>query len=224
MSLPVMLTVRGTLIPTTLDAARVLHNDTAGSPPGIAAARALGDLSHRVFAPVTEASPGVKANELLFIDTWCDPQGIGQFFSNHEVQRQAGQLFSAKDATVWMPAVGALSYHLPPPRTLARRFVGIVRGTVASVDQAIAAFVAADSRSIRDARRRGIVSHEIFVKVPMPGDTGPLEVIGLDQWAALDGMSEHYQDEAAMKSLATVFTAPPAASIWSTAAGDWSEW
>src|SRR5436853_7306731 len=106
-SLPVMLTVRGTLNPTTLDAARVLHNDTAGSAPGIAAARALGDLSHRVFAPVTEAAPGVKPDELLFIDPWCDPQGIGQFFSNHEGQRQAGELFSAHDATGREPAPGA---------------------------------------------------------------------------------------------------------------------
>jgi hypothetical protein len=223
MSLPVLLTVRGTRIPTTLDAARVLHNDTAGSPPGIAAARALGDLSHRVFSPVSEA-PGTKPDELLFLDIWCDPQGIGQFFSNHEVQGQAARLFSAKDATVWMPARGANSYQLPPPRTLATRFIGIVRGAVGGVESAIETFAAADRQAIRDARKRGIISHELFVKLPMPGDTSPPELLGLDQWASPDGMLEHYRDEAAMKALAGVFTGPPATSVWSTAAGDWSEW
>ena len=223
MTLPVLLTVRGTLNPATLDAARVLHNETAGSAPGIAAARALGDLSHRVFAPITEA-PGTKDGELLFIDTWCDPAGIGQFFSNPEVQHQGGRMFAAKDATVWMPANGALAYHLPPPRTLAKRFIGIARGTVGNVEQAIAAFVDADARSIRDARRRGILSHEVFVKVPMPGDTSPPEVLGLDQWASFEGMLEHYRDEAAMKTLGPVFTGPPATSIWATAPGDCSEW
>ena len=35
---PVLLTVRGTTVPKTLEEARVLHNQTAGSPQGIAAA------------------------------------------------------------------------------------------------------------------------------------------------------------------------------------------
>src|SRR5262249_41754232 len=157
-----------------------------------------------VFTPVTEA-PGTKADELLFLDIWCDPQGIGQFFSNHEVQGQAARMFSAKDATVWMPARGAYSYQLPPPRNLGKRFIGIVRGAVASVERAIESFVAADTAAIRDARKRGIVSHELFVKLPMPGDTSPAEVLGLDQWASPEGMLEHYRDEAAMKALGGVF-------------------
>jgi hypothetical protein len=37
---PVLLTVRGRVLPETLEQMRVIHNQTAGSPPGIAAARA----------------------------------------------------------------------------------------------------------------------------------------------------------------------------------------
>jgi hypothetical protein len=41
----------GTLRPQTLEEARVTHNETAGQPDGVAAAKSLGDLSHLVFAP-----------------------------------------------------------------------------------------------------------------------------------------------------------------------------
>ena len=60
---PVVLTVRGTLVPASLEAARVLHNDTAGSEQGIAAARSLGDLSHKVFAPASRATKLSSARE-----------------------------------------------------------------------------------------------------------------------------------------------------------------
>src|SRR5262245_37189052 len=104
MSLPVQLTVRGTLAPKLLEAARILHNDTAGSAQRIAAARSLGDLSHKVFAPCLRA--GGKDGELLFLDVWCDAQGIGQFFSNAHVQDQGAKMFTKKDATIWMRATG----------------------------------------------------------------------------------------------------------------------
>src|SRR5215470_3654184 len=95
-----LLTVRGKTIPATLEATRKLHNDTAGAPPSVAGARALGDLSHNVFAPVSDELGG----ELLFIDFWNSMAGLGQFFSDKQVQEAAGQLFSSRDATVWAKA------------------------------------------------------------------------------------------------------------------------
>jgi RNA polymerase sigma-70 factor (ECF subfamily) len=65
----VFLTVRGKLVPKTLEAACTVHNQTAGSPDGIAAARALGDLSQKVYAPVVGLGAG--PDELLFFD-WRD--------------------------------------------------------------------------------------------------------------------------------------------------------
>src|SRR5690242_9200369 len=89
MTLPVQLTVRGTYTKASLEEARLLHNDTAGSPQGIAAARALGDLSHVVYAPCLKLpQSSAVAGELLFLDVWCDPESIGKFFSNPNVQAQ----------------------------------------------------------------------------------------------------------------------------------------
>src|SRR5262245_36108708 len=74
----VLLTVRGTTRPATLDACRTLHNSTAGSKEGIAMARSLGDLSHKVYVPIPSLgdASGVKTGELLFIDVWKAPDGL----------------------------------------------------------------------------------------------------------------------------------------------------
>ena len=130
---PVLLTVRGKVLPDTLEQMRVIHNQTAGSPPGIAAARSLGDLSHMVYAPLTaNGQPATTSKELLFLDVWVHPKGIMDFFSNEDVVQQGTKLFSSRDATVWMPAEGSFSYSLPAPRGKTDRYVGIVRGPIAS--------------------------------------------------------------------------------------------
>ena len=122
---PVLLTVRGNVLPDTLEQMRVIHNQTAGSPPGIAAARALGDLSHMVYAPLTaNGQPATTSKELLFLDVWVHPKGIMDFFSNEDVVQQGTKLFSSRDATVWMPADGSFSYSLPAPRGKKRSLCG----------------------------------------------------------------------------------------------------
>ena len=47
-----LLAIRGTLSPATLEAARKVHNQTAGNPAGVAAAKSLGDVSHNVYVPM----------------------------------------------------------------------------------------------------------------------------------------------------------------------------
>jgi hypothetical protein len=220
----VLLTVRGTLAPPDLEAARILHNDTAGSQAGIAAARALGDLSHKVYAPAKGGPGGAAENELLFVDSWVDPQGIGGFFSNAHVQAQAGQMFTNKDATIWMKARGSYSWVLQAPAGRNDRYVGLIRATVASPEAAIAVFADVDRAIQRDARRRGLISHELFVKIPMPGDDGPFEILGLDLWYDAAGMAEQYTDRTHMAALGAAFAGPPAASTWQQAKGNWSEW
>ncbi|HEY2749356.1 MAG TPA: hypothetical protein VGL86_32280 [Polyangia bacterium] len=222
---PVILTVRGTLVPKTLEAARVLHNETAGSPPGIAAARALGDLSHKVYAPsLRSQQSGAKAGELLFHDVWDDVAGIMQFFGNAHVHEQAGKLFSARDATVWMPARGSFSYSLPVPAHKTERCLGMIRGPIASPEKAIEIFAKADAKAQREARRRGIISHELFIKLNAPGDDSPLELLGLDLWSDFAGMSEHYANPEEMKALGAAFSGAPTAAVWEQAPGQWSEW
>jgi hypothetical protein len=220
----VVLTVRGTLVPTSLEAARQIHNESAGSQPGIAAARALGDLSHSVYAPwARTGQSSTPTGELLFVDRWDNPKGILEFFSNPHVQGQAGQLFSARDATVWMAAQGAFSYHLPAPASKPERYVGVIRANIQSAEQAIEIFAAVDRKAQRDARRRGMLSHELFIKLAAPGETAPLELLGLDLWCDAAGMNEHYSDPH-MSGLRGAFAGPPQASTWEQASGIWSEW
>lgn len=217
----VFLTVRGSLVPKTRDAARHLHNETAGSPAGIAAARALGDLSHKVYEPVPNL--GAKEGELLFFDWWKTAEGIGTFFSDPKVHGMASQLFTQREATIWMPARGSFGFDLPAPASKSDRYVGIVRGKIENPERAIEIFKKAIGPSLSDARRRGQLSHQIFIKVPMPGDTSGLELLGVDHWCDAGGMQEHYGSLDG--SYKTAFVGAPEASVWQAAGGGvWSEW
>ncbi len=220
----VFLTVRGKYLADSLEGCRVIHNDTAGSAPGIAAARALGDLSHKVYAPLEGAPGGANSGEVLFFDWWQDPKGLMDFFANENVQMQGTKLFSSRDASVWMPAKGSFSYQLPAAAGKNERYVGMVRGPISSPDQAIEIFRAADSKAQRVARARGLLSHEIFIKLNPPGDTSPLELLGVDVWCDAKGMAEQYSDPNEMKALAGAFTGAPSATTWQQAPGQWSEW
>ena len=217
----VLLTVRGTAIPDDRDIARKVHNETAGSDEGIAAARALGDLSHKVYTPVTGA-PGAEENELLFLDVWKDAAGIGTFFSDVHVQQGADMLFSSREAAVWMPAEGAFGFELSAPMHLRDRYLGVARGPIDDPQTAIDAFRATQEPNLSDARRLGQLSHGLFIRMPMPDEDGPLEVLGLDVWANAEGMKTHY---AAMAGFEAAFSGEPQTSIWEQPTnGTWTEW
>jgi len=94
-----LLSIRGTLSSATLEAARGIHNSTAGAPPNIAAAQSLGDLSHMVYVPLEPPKQG--AGEFLIMDIWNSMDGLNQFFANPQVQAQAGQIFTTRDPVVW---------------------------------------------------------------------------------------------------------------------------
>ena len=142
-----------------------------------------------------------------------------QFFGN-PAQRAAapggGKLFSEqRDAALWMPARGAFSYRLHAPAHKNERYVGVIRGPIKDPEAAIALFAKVDAAGQRDARRRGILSHELFIKMNPPGDASPLELLGgLDVWADFDGMTEHYADKNAMNALGAAFAGMPNASVW----------
>lgn len=224
MSIGVFLTVRGHYVPQTLEACRSLHNDTAGSKVGIAAARALGDLSHKVFAPVPTPQTSAKEGEVLFLDWWQDPKGLMEFFANENVQMQGQKLFKSRDASVWAPAKGSFSYALPAPAGRNERYVGMIRGPIASPDAAIEIFRKADMASQRTARARGLLSHEVFLRMHPPGQDGPLELLGVDVWHDAQGMAEHYADPNEMKGISGAFSGAPDPSVWAQAPGHWSEW
>lgn len=215
-----LLSVRGTPIAASLEEARKIHNATAGSPQGIAGARALGDLSHNVYAPYGESA----SLELLFIDYWNSLSGLGEFFQNPMVHEAAGQLFSSRDGVVWARATGFGEFHLTVPSGPAPQGVGLIRARVTSIEDAARAFQAYSAATINVSRLHGLVSHSQYTRVPNPGEDAPLEVFGVDIWLDADRMSRYYDLGLGFEHFSSAFAGPPETSIWQSAPGEWAEW
>ncbi|HVO41575.1 MAG TPA: hypothetical protein VMT34_03075 [Aggregatilineales bacterium] len=217
-----LLSIRGVLAPSTVEAARKIHNETAGAPANVAAARSLGDLSHMVYVPIDHASP--KAGEFLILDQWNNLDGLNQFFANKQVQEQAGQIFSQRDPVVWAPAADFTSYHFPAPHGRNDRIVGVVRGMVRSQADAQTVHNAVAGSSASKARMNGNMSHEAYFRMATPGTPEALEFLAVDVWYDAEGMNRHYADPEFMGALMGLFATPPSATIWVHPAGEWVEW
>lgn len=216
----VLLCIRGTLNDRTTEAARETHNATAGNPEGVAAARALGDLSHKVFTPV-EGS-GAAPDEFLILDVWQTPEAIQKFFSSPDVGKGGAKLFKTRDPVVFMPAKNALSFTIAAPMNQSQRFVAVLRAKVKSPDAALEAFRAAVGKHLNPARQRGQLSHELYFRLDGPAADGTVELLGVDVWTNLEGMRTHYAE--LMPGLSATFAAPPVTSVWQQPAGAWVEW
>jgi hypothetical protein len=217
-----LLAIRGTLAPSTIEAARTIHNETAGAPPSVAAARSLGDLSHMVYVPANQ--PGAGVSEFLILDVWNSRDGLNQFFANPQVQEQAGLIFSTRDPVVWAPADGFLSYHLPTPHGKNERIVSVVRAMVRSRDAAQAIHNPLVASQINKARMAGAVSHQAYFRLAPPEAPEALEFFAVDVWMSAAGMSEFYEDPEFTRGFQDLFAAPPSTSVWTHPAGDWVEW
>ena len=97
-----LLSIRGTLAPPTLEAARKIHNETAGAPANIAAAQSLGDVSHMVHVPLDGA--GMGAGEFLILDLWSSMDGLNRFFADPHVQRILRLSFQGSEKSSPLPA------------------------------------------------------------------------------------------------------------------------
>jgi hypothetical protein len=212
-----LLTVLGTPKGGAPEKAFELHNATAGSPGGVAAAKSLGDLSHNVFVPAAAET------RLLFLDSWNSPAGLGQFFADKGTQEGAGMLWDDYQATLWMPAEGFGNYVLPAPSGKGLGAVGLLRVGVSSFDAAKAAFHADAAAKINAARLHGQIGHTMWVPVPMPGTTPAVEVLAVDQWIDVDGMNAWYE-QATYELVSPAFTGAPETSAWKPGGTDWVEW
>jgi hypothetical protein len=212
-----LLTVRGTASTADPEAARKLHNDTAGTDAGVDAARALGDLSHNVFVPLEGGG-----SELLFVDTWNSLSGMEAFFADPHVQAGAAELFTSRDAVAWIPSE-FVEFHLPVPSDRSPVALGLLRATVASMDAARAAFREVAAANLNKARLHGQISHQTFQRATPEGPSAT-ELLGVDLWFDLDGMARYYADPHTYDALGGVFTGPPETSVWAPAPGSWREW
>ncbi len=217
-----LLSIYGKMAPKTIEEARAIHNQTAGAPANIAAARALSDLSHMVYVPADHTGP--EACDLLFLDQWNNLEGLNQFFSNHQVQEQGGLIFSERDPVVWKPAEDFYSYHFPAPLGKNDRLVGVVRGMVRSRGEASALHNTLVGQSVNKARAAGNLSHEAYFRLTPPGTPESLEFFAVDVWMDGAGMQKHYADADFMSGFQKMFAAPPMTSVWVHPAGSWVEW
>jgi hypothetical protein len=199
-------------------AARDLHNATAGNPRGVAAAKSLGDLSHNVLLPASDGD-----ERLLFLDTWNSPTGASQFFSDAQVLEGGAALFADREAVLWMRADGFGSYTLPVPSGRSVGAIGLMRAPVSSSDAAAPAFRADSAAKINASRQLGQIAHQLWVPVPVPGETPATEVLGVDVWLEKGDMDTWYAS-ASYDDLGVAFTGAPVTSIWTPAGKDWIEW
>jgi hypothetical protein len=226
-----LLTIRGTLSPDTLEAARQIHNQTAGNPDGVAAAKSLGDVSHMVYIPMqhngqvnTKGAGDKSAGEFLIMDLWYSIEGLNSFFADKQVQQGGDMIFSQRDPVVWAPAEGFTSFHIPAPFGKNDRIVAVVRGTVKSKDEAQKLHNTAMTKTLGKARQLGMLSHETFFRMAAPGSPEALEFFGVDVWMSGEGMGAYYGDEDFLAGFNHLFTAEAATSVWVHPEGDWIEW
>jgi hypothetical protein len=217
-----LLAIRGTLAPESLEAARKIHNETAGAPANVAAARSLGDLSHMVYTPAPESSLG--AEEFLILDLWNSLEGLNQFFANEQVQEQAGLIFSKRDPVVWAPADGFAGHHLPAPDGKHDRVVALVRGTVNSPDAARTIHNSLTDGLLNKARLAGALAHEAYFRMAPPDTPESLEFFSVDVWMDGAGMGQFYQDPEFGRGFQELFAGAPTTSVWTHPAGEWVEW
>src|SRR4030095_335453 len=218
-----LLTIRGTLSPDTLEAARKIHNQTAGDPAGVAAAPSLGDVSHMVYIPMEHDGHAKTkgAGEFLIMDLWYSMEGLNTFFAAPHVQEGGGMIFSQRDPVVWAPAQDFVSFHIPAPFGKNDRIIAVVRGTVNSKDEAKTLHNTAMVKTISKARKLGMLSHEAYFRMAAPDSPEALEFFVVDVWMRGDGMGDFYGDEDYLAGFNHLFTAEAADSVWGHPKGDW---
>ena len=221
-----LLTIRGTLKPATLEEARKVHNQTAGNPEGVAAAKSLGDVSHMVYVPAMHDGhdKAKGAGEFLIMDQWTSIEGLNTFFADHHVQEGGDMIFTERDPVVWTAAPGFTSYQIPAPFGMNDRFITTARATVKSIDEARKLHNAAVAKTIRKARAAGNLSHDSYFRLTNPGSPDSLEWLGVDVWMRPDEMMSLYEDEEFLEGFNHMFTAEADTAVWAHPKGDWTEW
>lgn len=221
-----LLTIRGTLAPPTLDAARKVHNQTAGDPAGVAAAKSLGDVSHMVYVPMEHDGHAKTkgAGEFLIMDLWYSMEGLNTFFADKNVQEGGAAIFTERDPVVWAPAEGFVGFHIPAPFGNNDRIIAVARGTVKSVEEAKKLHNTAMTKTISKARKHGMLSHETYFRMAAPNSPEALEFFIVDTWMSGENLGDYYGDEEFLAGFNHLFTAEAADSVWVHPKGDWVEW
>jgi hypothetical protein len=242
---PLTLHLTRGVLASTIDETRGMHNAFVddGSQPGREIARALGDLSHSVYTPARGVDPALRAQpgELLFVDYWAAASGMEMFFSNPVALGAADQLFSSREESEWAVAPNGFGFSVPARHGAPARFVAITRAAIRSTDEAVFAMGKLISAGLPAARRRGQISHGLFIRDAGIASRRPAanarrahgntlarsgaqaEVLALDRWSTGDGLTEHYRDATLTGGLPDALIGPAETAVWQQEAG-FSEW
>ena len=104
------------------------------------------------------------------------------------------------------------------------RCVGLVRGIAKSRGAALAGFNQMADGIINAARLEGMISHEVFMALPQPGQTPSPEILGVGVWMDAEGMGRFYSNPDHVALLGNVLAEAPATSAWTRPAGEWVVW
>lgn len=229
----------------TLPDARARHNAFTGEgpQPGREIARSLGDLSHNIYTPAegVEGALAAPVGELLFVDYWSDPDGMEDFFADAIAQQAGDTLFSSREEAEWAFARNGFTFCVPAPYGLPAGYLAMMRAPVCSGDETGAALGKVVSAALSTARRRGQISHTLFVRdadlatrrssanarraggQAVAEFAAPVEILALDWWSTLDGLQEHYGDPTTMDALQQSLDGPVETTVWQQGAG-FTEW
>ena len=163
------------------------------------------------------------------MDQWTSAEGLQQFFADPQVQVGASALFTSFDPVDWRPADGFNAYQIASPLAEPRnRFVGVLRGSVTSLDSARATLNEIWRERVHTAHRKGLDSHEVFVRLVRPGaiEGSPEgeEILAVDTWSSPSGPDTIYADPTFRQALYGLFASQPSSGVWHRPAGDWIEW
>lgn len=218
-----LLTVMGKVKTESVETTLQMHNQTAGNPEGVAAAKHLGDMSHMTYMPL-DAEKSFKG-DMLFLDFWNSLEGLNHFFSDKQVQAGAEMMWKSKDAIVWSKLEGFLNFNFPSPFGKNDRIVGLIHGKVNSIEEAQAIHNLTMEGQVKASRAAGMVSHEFYVRMAAPSSPEALEILGVDVWMSAEGMMEHYMSaEFGNSGLYKMFAGKPSSSTWIHPKGEWIEW
>ena len=101
---------------------------------------------------------------------------------------------SLENREIWSLAQDFRSFILSTPTHNKDSYMGLLRGTVRSRQDAKAAFDKMAKDTINAARMEGQVSHQVFFRMTPPGQPAALDLLGVDVWMDADGMGRFYSN------------------------------
>jgi len=87
------------------------------------------------------------------------------FFSNRFAREAGDPLYSLREESEWTPAPAAFTFQVLAPAGAPARFIGMMRAPVRSADDAIVVVGKLVSMNLGAARRRGQLSHALFMRL-----------------------------------------------------------